>query len=173
MCSACRLTVFNICVKFHENMSSGFKVMERTQKLVTDTHTRTHRKDENYILPWHTSYAGGYNRPFLLLLMLFWNFLSLFHWKFKLPVFISILEKKDGQMDVVILRQTRIELGLPRSVGQCLAHWATRAPLTLEMGHSFFFSPVNHAAQEVLKRFHFSVSNDLNFYPNVLKYWDT
>ena len=28
MCSACRLMVFNVCVKFHENMSSGFKVME-------------------------------------------------------------------------------------------------------------------------------------------------
>ena len=28
MCSACRLMVFNICAKFHENMSSGFKVME-------------------------------------------------------------------------------------------------------------------------------------------------
>ena len=26
------LMVFNICVKFHENMSSGFKVMERTRK---------------------------------------------------------------------------------------------------------------------------------------------
>ena len=25
----------NICVKFHENMSSGFKVMERTRKLLT------------------------------------------------------------------------------------------------------------------------------------------
>ena len=47
MCSACRLMVFNICVKFHENMSSGFKVMEGTRKLLTDTHT--HRKDENYI----------------------------------------------------------------------------------------------------------------------------
>ena len=35
MCSACRLTVFNVCVKFHENMSSGFKVMERTCKLLT------------------------------------------------------------------------------------------------------------------------------------------
>ena len=33
MCSAPRLMVFNICVKFHENMSSGFKVMERTRKL--------------------------------------------------------------------------------------------------------------------------------------------
>ena len=29
----------NIYVKFHENMSSGFKVMERTQKLLTDIHT--------------------------------------------------------------------------------------------------------------------------------------
>ena len=29
-----------ICVKFHENMSSSFKVMERTQKLLTDTHTQ-------------------------------------------------------------------------------------------------------------------------------------
>ena len=35
MCSACRLMVFNICVKFHENMSSGFKVMERKRKLLT------------------------------------------------------------------------------------------------------------------------------------------
>ena len=30
VCSACRLMVFNVCVKFHDNMSSGFKVMERT-----------------------------------------------------------------------------------------------------------------------------------------------
>ena len=30
----------NICVTFHENMSSGFKVIERTQKLLTDTHTK-------------------------------------------------------------------------------------------------------------------------------------
>ena len=57
MCSARRLMVFNVCVKFHENMSSGFKVMERTRKLLTDTHTQ--RKDENIIPPWHTSYAGG------------------------------------------------------------------------------------------------------------------
>ena len=35
MCSAPRLMVFNVCVKFHENMSSSFKVMERTQKLLT------------------------------------------------------------------------------------------------------------------------------------------
>ena len=35
MFSACQLMVFNVCVKFHENMSSGFKVMERTRKLLT------------------------------------------------------------------------------------------------------------------------------------------
>ena len=58
MCSAGRLMVFNVCVKFHENMSSGFKVTERTRKLLTDTHTHT-QKDENIIPPWHTSYAGG------------------------------------------------------------------------------------------------------------------
>ena len=40
MCSVCHLMVFNICVKFHENMSSSFKVMERTQKMLTDTYTR-------------------------------------------------------------------------------------------------------------------------------------
>ena len=34
MCSACRLMVFNICVKFYEYMSSGFEVMERTLKLL-------------------------------------------------------------------------------------------------------------------------------------------
>ena len=33
MCSARHLMVFNLCVKFHENMSSGFKVMVRTRKL--------------------------------------------------------------------------------------------------------------------------------------------
>ena len=31
MCSALFLMVFNACVKFNENMSSRFKVMERTQ----------------------------------------------------------------------------------------------------------------------------------------------
>ena len=36
----------NISVKYHENMSSRFKVMERTRKLLTDTHTH---KKENYI----------------------------------------------------------------------------------------------------------------------------
>ena len=35
MCSACCLMVFDVCVKFHENMSSVFKVMERTRKLLT------------------------------------------------------------------------------------------------------------------------------------------
>ena len=30
LCSARRLMVFNVCVKFHENMSSGCKIMERT-----------------------------------------------------------------------------------------------------------------------------------------------
>ena len=35
MCSASRRMVFNVCVKFHENMSSSFKVMERTGKLFT------------------------------------------------------------------------------------------------------------------------------------------
>ena len=29
------LMVFNICVQFYENMSRPFKVMERTQKLLT------------------------------------------------------------------------------------------------------------------------------------------
>ena len=32
MCSACRLMVFNVSVKFHENMSRDFKVMEWIQK---------------------------------------------------------------------------------------------------------------------------------------------
>ena len=35
MCSACRVMVFYVCVKFHENMSSGFKVMESYGKLLT------------------------------------------------------------------------------------------------------------------------------------------
>ena len=35
MCSTCRIMVFKVCVKFHENMSSGFKVMEGTRKLLT------------------------------------------------------------------------------------------------------------------------------------------
>ena len=35
LCSAHPLMVFNVCVKFHENVSSGFKVMDRTRKLLT------------------------------------------------------------------------------------------------------------------------------------------
>ena len=35
MCSVCRLMMLNVCVKFHENISSGFKVMEGTPKLLT------------------------------------------------------------------------------------------------------------------------------------------
>ena len=35
MCSARRFMVFNIFVKFHENMSSGFKLRERTRNLLT------------------------------------------------------------------------------------------------------------------------------------------
>ena len=63
MCSACHLIMFNICVKFRENMSSSFNVMERTQKLLTDTHT--HRKEENYI-PHCIAYfiCRGYNQSY-------------------------------------------------------------------------------------------------------------
>ena len=35
MCSARRLMVFNICVKFHKNMSSRFQLMEWERKLFT------------------------------------------------------------------------------------------------------------------------------------------
>ena len=35
ICSARRLMVFNMCVKFHENMSSSFKLMEWESKLLT------------------------------------------------------------------------------------------------------------------------------------------
>ena len=35
LCSAHRLMEFNVCVKFHENVSGSFKVMERTRKLLT------------------------------------------------------------------------------------------------------------------------------------------
>ena len=33
MCSASHLMVFNICAKFHENMSSSFKVMVKKVKV--------------------------------------------------------------------------------------------------------------------------------------------
>ena len=32
---ACPLIVLNVCVKFHENVSRGFNVMEKTRKLLT------------------------------------------------------------------------------------------------------------------------------------------
>ena len=53
--------VFNVWVKFHENMSSGFKVMERTQKLLTDTHTHTHTEKTKTLYPHGIlrKYAGG------------------------------------------------------------------------------------------------------------------
>ena len=35
MCSARHLMVFKVGVKFHESISCGFKVMERTRKLLT------------------------------------------------------------------------------------------------------------------------------------------
>ena len=41
MCSACCLMVFNVCVKFHENMSSGLKIMECTRKLLTHKRAKT------------------------------------------------------------------------------------------------------------------------------------
>ena len=46
MCSARRLMVFKVCVTFHENMLSGFKVMERTRKLLTDTQRERERERE-------------------------------------------------------------------------------------------------------------------------------
>ena len=58
MCSACHLIVFNICVKFHENMSS----MEQTQNLLTDTHTHTEKRKAIYPIALHTSYAAGITR---------------------------------------------------------------------------------------------------------------
>ena len=35
LCSARCPMAFNVCVKFHEYMSSGFKLMKRTLKLLT------------------------------------------------------------------------------------------------------------------------------------------
>ena len=56
MWSARRFMVFNICVKFYENMSSGFKIMERTRKLLTE---RERERERELYTPWHTSYAPG------------------------------------------------------------------------------------------------------------------
>ena len=41
MCSACRLIVIYICVKFGENVSDGIRVMERTQMMEALTDGRT------------------------------------------------------------------------------------------------------------------------------------
>ena len=46
MCSARRLMVFNVCVKFHENMSSGFKVMEQTRKIVNTQRAITQKVEK-------------------------------------------------------------------------------------------------------------------------------
>ena len=58
LCSAHRLMVFNVCVKFHDNMSSGFKVMEQTRKLLTDTHTE---KKQKHYTPMACFVCQGYN----------------------------------------------------------------------------------------------------------------
>ena len=59
MCSARRLMVFNVCVKFHENMSSGFKLMERTRKLLTDTDTDKHTHTHTHTEKTKTLYPHG------------------------------------------------------------------------------------------------------------------
>ena len=46
MCSARRLMVFKVCVKFHENMPSVFKVMGRARKLLTHTQRERERERE-------------------------------------------------------------------------------------------------------------------------------
>ena len=63
MCSARGLMVFNVCVKFRENMSSGFKVMERTRKLLTDTHTHREKRRKHYT-PMAYFVGRGYNKMF-------------------------------------------------------------------------------------------------------------
>ena len=40
MCSACHLMVFNICVKIHENMSSGYGADPK----IVNRHTHTQRR---------------------------------------------------------------------------------------------------------------------------------
>ena len=53
----------NICVKFHENMSSDFKVLERTQKLLTDTHTQ--KRKLHVYTPLHAYFVcRGYNQSY-------------------------------------------------------------------------------------------------------------
>ena len=38
--------VFHVCVKFHENMPSGFKVMERTRKIVNTQRAITQKVEK-------------------------------------------------------------------------------------------------------------------------------
>ena len=64
MCSACRLMVFDICVKFHEKYQEVLKLMSRHENCQHPPHTHTQRKDEKLkkYTPLHTSYAGGITR---------------------------------------------------------------------------------------------------------------
>ena len=70
MYSARRLMVFNVRVKFRENMSNGFKVIERTRKLLTDrqthrhthTHTHTHREKTKTLYPLAYFVCREYNK---------------------------------------------------------------------------------------------------------------
>ena len=63
MFSARRLMVINICVKFHENMSSGLKVMERTRTLLTHTHTqKKNQKRRKLYTPMAYFVCRGYNK---------------------------------------------------------------------------------------------------------------
>ena len=51
----------NISVKFHVNMSSSFKVMEQTQKLLTDTNTQKRK----LYTPLHAYFVcRGYNQSY-------------------------------------------------------------------------------------------------------------
>ena len=78
MCSARRPMVFNICVKFHENMSSRFKVMERTGKLLTDTHTEKTKT----IYPIAYFICRGYNQRYgscVLHVVSWFNICAKFH----------------------------------------------------------------------------------------------
>ena len=58
MGSASRLMVFNVCVKSHENMSSGFKVMERTRKLYAKGNNSISRRTRVMIHVFCTSSYG-------------------------------------------------------------------------------------------------------------------
>ena len=51
--------VFNVCVKFHENMSSGFKVMEQIRKLLT--HKGNNSKDRKTRVTVHEFCMSSYS----------------------------------------------------------------------------------------------------------------